>query len=80
MEYSVHEAKTQFSKILAAVAQGEEVVITSGRAKKRIARISRLEEPKLPVIGFAKHWPELGPEFFEPLPEEELRLWNGEGD
>jgi hypothetical protein len=23
---------------------------------------------------------EVGPEFFEPLPEEELRLWNGEGD
>jgi hypothetical protein len=22
----------------------------------------------------------VGPEFFEPLPEDELRLWNGEGE
>ena len=77
MEYSVHEAKTHFSKILAAVSQGEEVVITSGKARKRIARILRVEEPKRPLIGFARDWPELGPEFFEPLPKDELHLWNG---
>jgi prevent-host-death family protein len=82
MEYSVHEAKTQFSKLLAAVAQGEEVVITSGRARKRIARLSRVEEPKKSPLGFARDIlsTPLGPEFWDPLPEEELRLWNGEGD
>ncbi len=82
MEYSVHQAKTHFSKILAAVANGEEVIITSGRAKKRVAKISRVEQPKLPRFGFAKDILPipLGPEFFEPLPEDELRLWNGEGD
>ncbi len=82
MEYSVHQAKTHFSKILAAVAQGEEVVITSGRSKKRVAKISRVEEPKRSPFGFAKDilLTPLGPEFFEPLPEDELRLWNGEGD
>ena len=80
MQYSVHEAKTHFSKLLAQVARGEEVIITSGRGRKHIAKLSRIEEQKLPRIGFAKHWPEPGPEFFEPLPEDELRLWNGEGD
>ncbi len=82
MEYSVHQAKTQFSKILAAVAQGEEVIITSGRARKRVAKVSRVEEPKRSPLGFAKDIlpTPLGAEFFEPLPEEELRLWNGEGD
>ena len=82
MEYSVHQAKTQFSKLLAQVANGEEVIITSGRSKKRIAKLSRVEEPKLPRIGFAKDLlpTPLGPEFWDPLPEEELRLWNGEGD
>ena len=82
MEYSVHQAKTQFSKLLAQVANGEEVIITSGRSKKRIAKLSRVEEPKRPLMGFAKDIlpTPLGPEFFEPLPEDELRLWNGEGD
>lgn len=80
MQYSVHEAKTHLSKILAEVAQGKEAIITSGRSRKQIARILRVEQPRLPRIGFAEHWPELGPEFFDPLPEDELRLWNGEGD
>ena len=82
MEYSVHQAKTQFSKLLAAAAQGEEVIITSGKARKRIARLSRVEEPKKSPFGFAKDiLPSALPaEFWDPLPEEELRLWNGEGD
>ncbi len=80
MTYSVHQAKTHLSKILAEVAQGREVIITSGRSRKQVARISRVNDSELPAVGFAKHWPEPGPEFFEPLPEEELRLWNGEGE
>ncbi len=82
MQYSVHEAKTHFSKLLAAVAQGEEVIITSGRSKKRIAKLSRLEEPRKSPFGFAKDLlpNPLPPEFWDPLPEEELRLWNGESD
>lgn len=82
MEYSVHQAKTHFSKLLAAVAEGKEVIITSGRGKKRIARVSRLQEPGKNPFGFAKDLlPDpLPPEFWDPLPEDELRLWNGEGD
>ena len=80
MQYSVHEAKTHLSRLLAEVAQGKEVIITSGRNRKRVAKISRLEEQELPAVGFAKHWPKLGSEFFEPLPEDELRLANGEGE
>ena len=82
MEYSVHQAKTHLSKILAAVAQGEEVIITSGRGKKRIAKVSRLEEPQKNPFGFAKDLlpNPLPPEFWEPLPEDELRLCSGERD
>ncbi len=80
MEYSVHQAKTQFSKLLAQVANGEEVIITSGRSKKRIAKLSRVEEPKRSPFGFAKDLlPNPLPDsFFDPLPEEELRWFNGE--
>jgi prevent-host-death family protein len=80
MEFTVHEAKTHFSKLLAAVAEGQEVIITSGRARKHVARVMPVVLEGSKRLGFAKDWPELGPEFFEPLPDDELRLWNGEGD
>jgi hypothetical protein len=31
-------------------------------------------------LGFLEGLVDVGPEFFEPLPEDELRLWNGEGE
>ncbi len=82
MHYSVHEAKTHFSKLLAEVAQGQEVIITTGKSHRQIVRLSRIDEPTLPRIGFAKDLlpHPLPAEFFDPLPEDELRLWNGEGD
>jgi hypothetical protein len=58
------------------------VIITSGRERKPLVRLVPVEEPvaKGRVPGMFKGVFELGPEFFEPLPEEELRLWNGEGE
>jgi prevent-host-death family protein len=80
MEFTVHEAKTHFSKLLAKVSDGEEVIITSGRDRKPMAKLVALPKQTLPPIGFAKHWPDPGPEFFDPLPEDELALCEGEGD
>jgi prevent-host-death family protein len=80
-EVSMFEAKTQFSKLVKLANQGEEIVVTSGRERKPVARIVAIEpvEKKGRDPGMFKGAFELGPEFFEPLPEEELRLWNGEG-
>ena len=39
MEYSVHEAKTHFSKLLAAMQDGHEVIITNGRERTPIAQL-----------------------------------------
>ena len=81
MEFTVHQAKTQFSKLLAKVSEGEEVIITSGKHRKPVARLCPIEQDVSSRIGFAKGiWPEAGPEFFEPFSDEELALWNGEGD
>jgi prevent-host-death family protein len=80
MEFTVHEAKTHFSKLLAAVAEGQDVIITTGRARKQIARVTPVAPQPSKRLGFAKDWPELGADFFEPLPEDELRLWSGEED
>jgi prevent-host-death family protein len=78
---TIFEAKTNLSKLVRQAQKGEVVTITSGRAKTPVARL----EPIRPVAkkrlgaletpGFV-----LSEQFFEPLPEEELRLWNGDGE
>jgi prevent-host-death family protein len=78
---SIFEAKTNLSQLLKEVQKGTVVTITSGRAQTPVARL----EPIKPVAkkrlgaletrGFVP-----GEEFFEPLPESELRLWNGDGE
>jgi prevent-host-death family protein len=76
---NVYDAKTHLSRLLDRVAAGEEIVIA--RAGKPVAKLVPLSpEPSVRVPGRLKH---LGcpPDsfFFDPLPAEELRLWNGEG-
>ena len=76
---TIHAAKTQLSKLIARVEAGEEVIIA--RRDKPVARLVPLE-PARPKRQFGsmkgKVW--VGPEFFEPLPEEELRLWEGDDE
>ena len=53
MNYSVHEAKTQFSKLLDLVNQGEEVVIT--RHGKTVAKlVAAKDQPKKIRLGTMK--------------------------
>jgi antitoxin (DNA-binding transcriptional repressor) of toxin-antitoxin stability system len=91
----MHEAKTQLSKLVELMLAGEEVILTRGRNRMPVAKLVAVE-PRVPAgeihtlpvfkngkrpIGLYKGQFELGPEFFEPLPEEELALWeHGEND
>ena len=74
--YTIHAAKTQLSKLIEQVEPGEEIVIVRG--KTPVARLLPYvcEQPKR---GFGsmkgKVW--LDESFWEPLPEEELKLWEG---
>jgi prevent-host-death family protein len=79
IEMNVHEAKTQLSKLLDAAESGEDVIIA--RAGKPVARLVAIVPPKR-VPGIAKGLWQLDDSFFDPLPEEELRLWEEgyEGD
>ena len=78
---TIHEAKTNLSKLVASALKGEEVVIATGRERKPVVRLVPIESPKASRrIGFLEGQGEVGPEFFEPLPEEELQLWNCEND
>ncbi len=73
---TIHTAKTQLSRLVKQVERGEEVVIARG--KTPVARLVPFvrEQPKR---GFGsmkgKVW--LDESFWEPLPEEELKLWEG---
>lgn len=77
---TVHEAKTHLSRLLEEVEKGGEVVIS--RRDKPVARLVPIEEmealpPRKPG-RFAGQF-ELGPAFFEPLPEDELDRWESRG-
>lgn len=78
---TIFEAKTNLSKLVQSALKGEDVRITSGRDRKPVVRLIPVHSvPASPRLGFLEGQGDIGPEFFEPLPEDELRLWNGEGE
>ena len=78
---TIFEAKTNLSKLVQRALNGEEVQITSGRERKPVVRLVPVNPvPASRRLGFLEGRGDIGPEFFDPLPEEELRLWNGEGE
>lgn len=71
---NVHEAKTQLSKLLAAVADGSDVVIA--RNGTPCARLFAIPE-RQPRLGTMRDsWPSLETDFFAPLDEDELADWH----
>jgi len=82
MQATMHEAKTNLSKLVALARAGEEVILTSGKTHAPIARIVPIDAPDAPVlkerpIGFFAG--EMGPDsdydWSAPMSEEELALW-----
>jgi prevent-host-death family protein len=78
---TIFEAKTNLSALVKKVQKGETVIITSGRKKTPVAKLIPIEPVVKRRLG-AMLIPGYVPTdaIFEPLPEEELRLWEGEGE
>jgi prevent-host-death family protein len=78
---TMFEAKTNLSALVKKVQNGETVIITSGRDKTPIARLLPIEPVARKRLG-ALEIPGFVPTdaIFDPLPEDELRLWEGEGE
>ncbi len=78
---TIFEAKTRLSELIRQVQAGETVVITSGREKTPVAKLEGMGERKTKRLG-ARYNPnfKVSDTFWDPLPEGELRLWNGEGE
>jgi prevent-host-death family protein len=77
MEFNIHEAKTHFSKILARVQAGEEVVIA--KAGEPIARIVPIRRHTLRVPGTEKGVVWMAKDFDAPLTDAELGPFEGRG-
>ncbi len=70
----VHAAKTQLSKLLARVEAGE--VITIARGKTPVAKLVPAVRKGKREFGAMRGKFSVGPEFFDPLPDDELDLWD----
>jgi len=70
---TVHTAKTHLSQLLARVEAGEEIVIARG--KTPISRLVPVTPKGKRQFGAMRGKIDIGPEFFEPLPDEELAAW-----
>lgn len=71
---TVEAAETTLPELLAQVAAGEEIVLARGETP--VAKLSPYSAPpRERKFGAFKGEIDAGPEFFEPLPEEELKAW-----
>jgi len=71
---TIHAAKTTLSQLLARVEAGEEIVLARG--KQPIAKLVPFQpRPSKRRFGALRGAIAVGPEFFEPLPEQELAAW-----
>ncbi len=70
----IHHAKTHLSRLIEQACEGEEIIIARG--DQPLVRLQPLREKKgQRKPGSMKGKLEIGPEFFEPLPEDELLAW-----
>ena len=77
MEVNIHEAKTNFSRLLQRVAMGEEVIIA--KAGKPVAKLIPIESgSKRRMLGSAKGEFVVPDDFNDPLPKEIEDLFYGE--
>ena len=72
---NVHEAKTQLSRLLARAEAGEDIVIA--RRGEPVARLVACKPKGIRQPDVLKGKVVVPDSFFEPLPEDELRRWEG---
>jgi prevent-host-death family protein len=74
--YTVHDAKTNLSKLIERAENGEEVVIARG-SKPAVKLVPIAASKPKRVFGAFKGQFSLPDSFFDPLPEDELAAWEG---
>ena len=76
--FNVHEAKTQFSRLIDRAHAGEEIVVAkAGIPYAKLVPIEAAPKPKRKPGGLTVTGDIPDSVWFDPLPEEELALWEG---
>ena len=71
---TIHEAKTQLSRLIERACRGEEVIIARGsKPVARLVPIGEIRGKREP--GALRGRLHVGAEFFAPLPADELDAW-----
>jgi prevent-host-death family protein len=70
---NTHDAKTHLSQLPARVEAGETIIIA--RDGKPVAKLVPITSAGKRQFGALREKVRIGPEFFEPLPEDELKAW-----
>jgi prevent-host-death family protein len=70
---TIQSAKNQLSSLIEQVCQGEEIWIA--KDDKPVARLIPFKQKITRVFGALKGQIKVDEGFFEPLPQEELSLW-----
>jgi prevent-host-death family protein len=70
---NIHEAKTQFSKLVEEAASGHEVIIA--KAGKPVARLSPLAKTRTKKLGLLRGKLRVPDDFNQPLSARELALF-----
>jgi prevent-host-death family protein len=74
MQFTVHAAKTQLSKLIDAALAGEEVIIAKG--SKPVVRLVPIPQTGF-RLGLLEGVVSPPPDFLEPMSEEDLKIWEG---
>lgn len=80
-QVNIHEAKTHFSELIAAVERGEEIIIA--RRGRPVAKVSGCRDTADPgskrVLGALSAMArEVDPDWWKPIADEDIRDWFGE--
>ncbi|PWR24102.1 type II toxin-antitoxin system Phd/YefM family antitoxin [Zavarzinia compransoris] len=75
MKVTIHAAKTNLSKLIEAALAGEDVVIAKGDVP--MVKLVPVQGTgfRFDILADASIGP--GPDFFAPLPEDEIDAWEG---
>jgi antitoxin (DNA-binding transcriptional repressor) of toxin-antitoxin stability system len=76
--FTIKAARSALPKLIARAEGGEEVIFARG--SKHVTKLVAIPVKPKRQFGRLKGKARIGPEFFDPLPEDELRLWEGRGD
>ena len=76
MQVTIHAAKTNLSKLIEAALAGEEVVIANG--KQPVVRLVPIARTRFTIGPLKGELTGPGPDFFEPMSESDLAVWEGD--